>query len=186
MLATDTHPGSPGAPPHDDVRAAFHELHARSVHGFALLLTLGDPDAAESLATDALAAAEERVNEMRHPERAAAWMRARMVRRRRLRRSPPQLSADALGALGVDSAIGSGLSALDELERAALVASVVERLDLRDVAVVVGRDGSRLQRLLAGARRRYLRAYLADARADESPPGPISTRLHEISRRAIG
>jgi hypothetical protein len=185
MLASDTRPRPTGASPQGEIRAAFHDLHGRSVHGFALLLTLGDREAAGRLAADALAAAEGRVDELRHPERAAAWMRARIVRDRRHLRGELRPSADALAELGADPGVVSGLGALEYLERAALVASVVERLDLRDVAVVVGRDGSRLQRLLLEARRRYLAAYM-QAMPDEIHAGPISNRLRDIARRAIG
>ena len=69
------------------------------LHGFAILVTLGDRRAAERAAGFALAAGAEQAAALRHPERAAAWLRARTLRtlgsrgcgdRRRLRRGGPR------------------------------------------------------------------------------------------------
>src|SRR5690606_20820527 len=68
------------APSPERLRAAFDELHGSRLHGFALLLTLGDRARAARLAGEALAAAEPRIDALRHPERAAAWLRAHVVR----------------------------------------------------------------------------------------------------------
>jgi hypothetical protein len=186
MLATELHP-PPDAPPGNAwVRAAFHELHGRSLHGFALLLTLGDLDRASRLAGDALGAGLARVDELRHPERAAAWLRARVVKAARSRPAAnARVSPVALGGLGADPPVIAGLGALDVLERAALIATLIESLDPRDVAVVVGRDGARLRHLLTSARRRYLTAYLRVAPESERG-GPLADRLHEIGRRTVG
>jgi len=188
MLVTESPPQSPGAPSPDPLRVAFHELHGRSLHGFALLLTLGDRATAATLTSDALAEAGSRLDTLRHPERAAAWLRARVLRmaappRRRPISAPPSLPV--LAELGADEPIVAGLAALDPHERAAFIASSIERLDQRDVAVVVGRDGSRLERFLARARRRYLVAY---QRADPTATadGPIADQVDEAARRAIG
>lgn len=185
MLATDTRPQAHGASHQDEVRAAFHALHGRSVHGFALLLMLGDRTAAAQMAADALASASARVDELRHPERAAAWMRARIVRGPRPGRRTLRPNADALAEIGADEGVITALGALDHLERAAIIASVVERLDPRDVAVVVGRDGSRLHRLIARGRQRYAAAYLG-ASPVEVQDGPIATRLRDVAHRTIG
>src|SRR6187431_2709085 len=77
---------SPNSNP-DVLRAAFRELHGRRLHGFALLLTLGDRPGAARLASEALAAGAMRVDELRHPERAAAWLRHRLVDRARVGRA---------------------------------------------------------------------------------------------------
>ena len=69
------------------MRAAFRELHGRRLHGFALLLTLGDRPSAARLASEALADGAMRVEELRHPERAAAWLRHRVVERARVGRA---------------------------------------------------------------------------------------------------
>lgn len=184
MLTADSPPLD--IPPGDDWRrAAFHELHGRSLHGFALLVTLGDLDLATALAGRAMGAGLARVHELRHPERAAAWLRAHVVRsagrsRRRIRPRPATLVG-----LGGDAAVADGLSALSILERAALVATMVEHLDERDVATIVRRDGARLRHLLETARRRYLAGYLAAA-TGASAAGPLADRLQEIGRQTIG
>jgi len=186
MLATELHP-PPDAPSGDAwVRAAFHELHGRSLHGFALLLTLGDLGRAAQLAGSSLGAGMARIDELRHPERAAAWLRARIVKAIRPRSATnARVSPLALRGLGADPAVVAGLAALDVPERAALIASLIEGLDPRDVAVVVGRDGARLRHLLTSARRRYLTAYLRVA-PDVERGGPLADRLHEIGRRTVG
>ena len=124
----------------DPVGQAFHELHAQRLYGFAMLVTLGDRLRASSACAGALREAQERVGELRHPERAAAWLRARVLAR--IRRQPTSMlaadSADALEGLGVDGPVLAGLTALDVTERAALVLAGVERLDLRDVEMAVG------------------------------------------------
>ncbi len=173
-------------PPPDAVRAAFHDLHGRRLHGFALLLTLGDRPEAARRAADALAAGGRRVDELRHPERAAAWLRSQVVRaapRRSAGRRDPDAASD-LGDIGADPAVLRGLSALKHAERAALIAASIERLDRRDVAVVVGRDGRALDRLLKRARLRYLDAAPTDAHPVSD--GPIAERIHAVARRTLG
>src|SRR5262245_49203152 len=94
---------STGAPDEGALRDAFRELHGRRLHGFALLLTLGDRAEAARLASDALDAGVARVDELRHPERAAAWLRRRVVDRARVSRAVPP-DAHATADLGADSA----------------------------------------------------------------------------------
>ena len=132
------------APFPEDVLAAFRDVHARSLHGFALLLTLGDRPQASRLAESALARASGRVGELRHPERAAAWLRRHVVRGARTGRLRRRAPASRLAELGADAAMMRALASLSPRERAALLASDVERLDRRDVASVVARDGSAL------------------------------------------
>jgi DNA-directed RNA polymerase specialized sigma24 family protein len=186
MLATELRP-PPDAPPDDEwVRAAFHELHGRSLNGFALLLMLGNPDPAGQLAGAALGAGMAHVDELRHPERAAAWLRAHVVKGAATgRRREGRVSPLALEGLGADAAVVAGLAALDLPERAAFIAAEIETLDPRDVAVVVERDGARLRNLLTSARRRYLAAYLRAA-PEEGRGGPLTDRLHEIGRQTVG
>jgi hypothetical protein len=185
MLATELRPAPDTQPADEWVRAAFHELHGRSLHGFALLLTLGDLGRAAHLAGSALAAGMTRVDELRHPERAAAWLRARVVTAAARRGANAEPSPVVLRGLGANAAVSAGLAALDVPERAALIAALIEHLDQRDVAVIVRRDGARLRHLLVDARRRYLAAYLAVAEHGASG-GPLADRLHEIGRRTIG
>ncbi len=175
----DRSPGSTA----EVMRAAFRELHGRRLHGFALLLTLGDRPEAARLASEALAAGAVRVDELRHPERAAAWLRNRVVARARVG-GTERVDARALLALGVDEPLVVAFGSLGRLERAALIASTVERLDRRDVASIVGREGSSLDRLLRRARERLMRAY-ADT-ATEPPEGPIASHVQSLARRAMG
>jgi DNA-directed RNA polymerase specialized sigma24 family protein len=185
MSATDT-ASLPDRSPRSTaevMRAAFRELHGRRLHGFALLLTLGDRPSAARLASEALADGAMRVEELRHPERAAAWLRHRLVRRARAGRDS-HVDALVLLDLGVDEALVVAFRSLGRLERAALIASAVERLDRRDVAAIVGREGSSLDRLLRRARERLMKAYMETAA--EPPDGPIATHVRALARRAMG
>lgn len=177
------------APTPDLARAAFRELHARRLHGFALLLALGDRAHAARLAADALTAAGTRIEALRHPERAAAWLRQHVVQhanRARARRGTKPVDPRVLGDLGADAAVVAGLMLLAPRERAALIAVAIERLDRRDVATIVGRDGSSLDRLLRRARQRYIAGYIAvapDAVApDAVSDGPVTARIRGIAQ----
>jgi DNA-directed RNA polymerase specialized sigma24 family protein len=179
------------APPNgQELEAAFRDLHGTRLHGFALLLTLGDRATAARLSERALGAARGRLAELRHPERAAAWLRARVLRDtpRALGRRPgpaPDREA-ALAELGVDQAVLAGLQRLGTRERAAVIASTVERLDARDVATVVGRDGPRLDRLLRSARSRYLAVHAAAAAGRAmGANGPIGEHLDAVAAQAM-
>lgn len=170
---------------------AFRELHGPSLHGFALLLTLGDQATAARLAADALAAGAMRAAELSHPERAAAWLRWRVVRatgraRRRGSQPPHDRRRVALEALGVDDDAMAGLGALNVRERAALVAGTIERLDRRDVATIVGMGGSRLERLMQRARRRAMGAAAARIEPGAGKDGPIAARIQSIAARMMG
>jgi len=150
-------------------------------------MTVGDAPRAARVAAQALEAGASRVDELRHPERAAAWLRARVVAS--VGRAPADAARRthrlrALETLGADAAVMAGLAALRRDERAALVASSVERLDARDVATIVGRGGGELDRLLARARRRYAAAHSA-AVAGPRPDGPIVDRIREVAARAM-
>lgn len=180
---------SPAAVSADLLRAAFRELHGPRLHGFALLLTLGDQSAAARLAADALAAGTARMTELSHPERAAAWLRQRVVREaghlRRAQIARPDRRRAALEELGVDDAAFAGLNALDLRERAALVATAVERLDRRDVATIIGLDGTRLERLVRRARRRATSAGSSVHGEHPAGEGPLVTRIRAIARRTL-
>jgi DNA-directed RNA polymerase specialized sigma24 family protein len=89
-----------------------------------------------------------------------------------------------LGSLGVDAATYAALAVLAPRERASIVAAVVERLDRRDVATIVGRDGPALDRLLVRARLRYMAAHAAAA-GDVAPHGPFVDRLAAEAARAM-
>jgi DNA-directed RNA polymerase specialized sigma24 family protein len=176
----------------DALRVAFRELHGRRLHAFALLMTLGNHVQAARLSAEAIAAATARGTELRHPERAAAWLRARVVATlpRRRREPSPTDEPVALEPLGVSRAVIDGLAALSAHERAALVASDLERLDTRDVGAIVGRSPRALERLLAGARRRYMRAHASSSLAEGSilagaEEGAVIRRIRSVAERAL-
>jgi DNA-directed RNA polymerase specialized sigma24 family protein len=174
--------------PPDLLRTAFRELHGPRLHGFALLVTLGDQAVAARLAGDALAAGSARIGELRHPERAAAWLRQRVVRqagRRRVGTTRPDGRRAALEELGVDDAAFASLSALNLRERAALVVTTVERLDRRDVATIIGLDGTRLERLVQRARRHATTVGASVHGERPASDGPLVTRIRAIARRTL-
>jgi DNA-directed RNA polymerase specialized sigma24 family protein len=191
MTATANRANLPGAEPPEPVRAAFRDLHGTRLHGFALLVTLGDRARAARLAGEALAEGQARAAELRHPERAAAWLRRR-VARGAARRGRPLRRHDAaperrlaLEVLGVDGAGFAGLAALTIRERAAIVADSVERFDRGDVATIVGVDGARLDRLIRRTRGRY-GAIVAEALDDASATaGPTAARIRAVATRAL-
>lgn len=185
----ENRPTVSGAAPDEPLREAFRDLHGPRLHGFALLLTLGNQPVAARLAARALGAGASRASELSHPERAAAWLRQHVVRgaggRLGVADPRPDRRRPALEELGVDVVALTGLSALGVRERAALVATVVERLDRRDVALIVGMDGRRLERLVRGARRRALRAGGAAFGERGDADGPLATRIRAIAARTM-
>jgi hypothetical protein len=190
MQAPANHARTPAGPQPDVVRAAFRDLHGARLYGFALLVTLGDRERAARLCAAALAAGAGRLADLRHPERAAAWLRARVLadagrtpRAEGRRRPMPQAFA-ALQPLGVDAAMLSGLAALTVRERGALVADWIERLDRRDVGTIVGMDGGRLERLVRRARGRYM-AVVAEM-PDAPSEGPTAARIRTAAARVLG
>ena len=181
---------------HAVLRAAFRDLHGARLHGFALLVALGDREAAAGAAAEAMSAASSQLVELRHPERAAAWLRRRVVASlagARGTRSPETERRAALRALGVPDPAFDGLATLTAVERAALVSASIERLDPLDVEEVLGRSTSEVRRLLERARRRYL-AGAGAAMARESPtlpadpnaPGDVARRVEAVAARTMG
>jgi len=162
---------------------AFGELHGKRLHGFALLVTLGDRTLAGILTAEALAGGAERIEQLRHPERAAAWLRAFLLRAARQpawghqRPGEPE-RRDVLLKLGVDPATYDALASLDVQGRAAVVAATVEGFAAADVREVVGND-ERVRR----ARRDYLTAYLAASQTRNTKPaaGPLTARVHAVA-----
>ncbi|MEO8639236.1 MAG: hypothetical protein ABI458_04885 [Chloroflexota bacterium] len=185
------------APAQDDalLAAAFRDLHGPRLHGFAILVTLGDQPSAERAAGFALAAGAEQAAALRHPERAAAWLRARTLRalhgRRWLRGSTPvEAGRAALAPLGVDEAVYRGLAALSVDARAALVASAIERFDPIDVETILDAAPAATRHTVAKARDRYLR-FAADGATDDAdaaldqPPGELASRVQGVATRAF-
>jgi DNA-directed RNA polymerase specialized sigma24 family protein len=187
MPAADTPDQSAPAASADTMAAAFRELHGPTLHGFALLVTLGDRHRAALLANDALDAAADDLAGLRHPERAAAWLRRRVAdaAKRGEQRLPATERLAALSGLRVGPAALAGLSALSTRQRAGLVAIDVERLDRRDVAAIVGRDGGRLDALLRSARLRYLEGATATPDHLDGPAGPIAQSIALTATRTM-
>lgn len=173
--------------PQERVHHALRELHAPSLHGFALLLTLGDRRRALALTTDALASADRHVAQLRHPERAAAWLRSRIIAAagRRDSRIDARSRLDALEPLGVTAPVLAGLAAIGVLERAALIGSGIERMDARDVATIVGRTGTRLYVLLRRARRGFLDGCAGAPDGLPGPGGPLDDLVRATAVRAL-
>ncbi|HUG94719.1 MAG TPA: hypothetical protein VMK30_01100 [Pleomorphomonadaceae bacterium] len=168
------------------LHSAFVELHGERLHGFALLVTLGDQTLAGILTAEALANGAERIEQLRHPERAATWLRATLTRAARQpawghqRPGEPE-RRDALRKLGVDPATYDALASLDVRSRAVLAATV-EGFAPADVYEVAGSD-ARVRR----ARRDYLTAYLAASRTRNTKPpaGPLAARVHAAAATAL-
>lgn len=186
------------APAHYDdatLAAAFRDLHGPRLHGFALLVTLGDARAAERAAGFALEAGAAQAAALRHPERAAAWLRARTLRaigqgRARRTSAPIESRLAALAPLGVSETVYGGLAGLSIEARAAIVASAIERFDPIDVETILDAAPAATRHAVAEARRRYLR-HTARTAPDEtdSPPdqpmGELATRVQDVATRAI-
>jgi DNA-directed RNA polymerase specialized sigma24 family protein len=170
------------------------ERHAAHLHGFALLMTLGDRDTAASLADQVLSAAAQ--DDSSAVDRPAAELRRRMLHRMRITRGRGSPTADAshreaLEPLHVSSAAFAGLGALNPRERAAVVAAWIERYPREDLATILELDGDRLDTFVARATRRYLKAASSapgdvgtpDARMHE--PGPATNRVLAVRERLL-
>jgi DNA-directed RNA polymerase specialized sigma24 family protein len=186
MPSGDPYHPVPHEPSTDDARAAFRALHGRHLHGFALLLTLGDASHAARLTDAALAAGARELDGLRHPERAGAWLRRRVFTESRSGGRKSGEPADLeLADLGAGPAVMAGLAALDRRGRAAIIAAEIERFDARDVAAIVGRSGGALDRLLRAARSRYLAARAASPAEPASVEGGLVDRIREVARRTM-
>ena len=187
----------PAPAPNDDatLAAAFRDLHGSRLHGFAMLVALGDRQSAELVAGFALAAGADQAAALRHPERAAAWLRARTLRtlhqRRSIgRRTPVDARRATLATLGVDEAAYRGLAALSLDARAALVASAIERFDAIDIETILDASPAAARHQVAEARERYVRFAgttrpAANDEGDDSPDGDLASRVREVADRAF-
>jgi DNA-directed RNA polymerase specialized sigma24 family protein len=174
----------------DLLREAFGDLHGRRLHGFAVLVALGDGERAERAAALALDAGEEHATALRHPERAAAWLRARVVdslRRQGIDSSVMDSARRAsLADLGVAGPAFDGLAALSPMERAALVASVVEGFEPIDVETILDLAPTAARRITARALERYqLAATPAQSFGIGAPHGSLARRVQEVAGRAL-
>ena len=160
-----------------------------------MLVTLGDRQSAELVAGFALAAGADQAAALRHPERAAAWLRARMLRTLHQRRSigrmtPTDARLATLATLGVDEAAFRGLAALSLDQRAALVASAIEGFDPIDIETILGASPAAARHAVAEARKRYVRDASNTSSAergepDDSPSGELASRVREVAARAF-
>lgn len=174
--------------------AAFRDLHGSRLHGFAILVTLGDSPSAERAAGFALRAGAAQAAALRHPERAAAWLRARTLRSLHERRLGRSVSVEArratLAALGVDDAVYRGLAALSTDARAAIVASAIERFDPIDVETILDAAPAATRHAVAQARARYIRfaAPGSDGAHEDAPGdamGDLASRVQDVATRAF-
>ena len=186
----------PAAPQAPDPRLAqaFRELHGRRLHGFALLVSLGEAGLSERVAAEALEAGAAQADALRHPERAAAWLRSRALRglHQGVGRGQVPTTAqrrEALAPLGVDDAIYEGLAVLSIEARAALVASAVERFEPIDTETILGSSPPAARRVIARARNQYLQTVHGRPTevAGSAPPpdGALAARVREVTERAI-
>jgi len=168
---------------------AFHDLHGSRLHGFALLVSLGNTRRAEEAAGEAIATGGARAAGLRHPERAAAWLRARVLRSLRSARRGSVSDAarwTALASLRVEEPVYDGLAALSIEARAALVASAIERFEAIDVETILGASPAAARRLVAQARASYLAAVgkRPSGQAGDSG-GPLAARVQDVASRAM-
>lgn len=172
---------------------AFRSVHGPRLHGFAILVSLGAPGLATRVAGAALSAGAGQADTLRHPERAAAWLRARLLRDLhqggvRDESTPTVMRKSALAPMGVDDAVYEGLAVLGLEGRAALVASAVERFEEIDIATILGSSPAAARKVIARARDRYLKTVEAQPAASSTPTGPagdIATRVHDVAARAM-
>lgn len=140
----------------------------------------------------ALAEGTDRAGELRHPERAAAWLRARVLRQLRSSGERPSGVRErhaVLSELGLAEPAADALAQLSLSERAALIAAAVEDLAMADVATVLGSDPAAARRRLVTARTKYLAAaryWLARVPMASVPGGSLARRIDEAAARAIG
>ncbi len=173
------------------LRAAFRDAHGARLNGFALLVTLGDEALAASLAADALDTGARHADALRHPERAAAWLRGRVLRgvpRRTSRRgaATEDERRATLATLGVDDATYDVLERFSVPQRAALVAGEVEGLAQLDLELVLRSSGGSVRRRLADTRRLFLERRMAAAQPTVAPdPGSLERRIRTIADQAL-
>ena len=178
------------------LQAAFRDLHGSRLHGFCLLVSLGDRALAGAAASDAMARATPKLEHLRHPERAAAWLRVTAVRSLtgKPRREPEATRRETLRTLGVTDAAFDGLASMDVRERVAFVAAEVERLEPIDVETILRADTGTARRLVGHARRRYLTAAAAsigrepmtEASAPDAPPAGLTRHIEALAEAALG
>jgi RNA polymerase sigma-70 factor (ECF subfamily) len=170
------------------LRAAFRDVHGPSLHGFVLLLTLGDRAEAARLASQIMAEGTRRAANLRHPERAAAWLRHRVIRAYRDRRGRGVTREErlvALRAIGVDEAAFEALSALGTADRVALIAGEIERLAPLDLELVLRGSPAAVRRRVSRARLHFLELWMMFAPPVAEATGPLATQISGIAGRTL-
>lgn len=172
------------------VRAAFREVHGRRLHGFALIVSLGDRELAARLVRRALADGVAQASSLRHPERGASWLRHRVLRGvpRRLRNGPTMDERRAaLAAVGVSHRAFDALAGFSTAERATLVAGNLEGLGQMDLERIMGSRRAASPARILEARRRFLVAHFeaANRQGGEDRIGPLGERVMKIARQAL-
>ena len=174
------------------LRAAFRDAHGARLNGFALLVTLGDHTLAAALAADALAAGTRHAGALRHPERAAAWLRRQVLRsvpRGSGKRAGPsgQERRSTLAALGVDAATYKVLARFSVQQRAALIAGEVEGLSPLDLELALGTSASSARRRVSETRHLFLARRVAAADPTVAPEAhSLGGRIQSIADQALG
>jgi DNA-directed RNA polymerase specialized sigma24 family protein len=133
-----------------------------------------------------------RAADLRHPERAAAWLRAQVLRE--LRSGGDQLRGMSerravLAELGLAEPATDAVGQLSLEERAALIAASVEGMEPNDVATILGRDPAATRRRVTAARAKYLAAashWLGTLPSAGLAGGALARRVEEAAARAIG
>ncbi len=163
----------------------FVELHADRLFGFAMIVTLGDAALAGKLAAEALAKGIDRIEQLRHPVRAAAWLRGAVTRKAAGRpawghRRPSRVPSAAMRSRrwAWTPATYDALASLDVRGRAAVAATAVEGFSPADVFEIVGSDEE-----VRKARRDFLTAYLASSATRETAPpaGDLASRVKSVA-----
>ena len=94
-----------------------------------------------------------------------------------------------LRELGATDAVYEGLAALPIRERAALIATAIERFDPIDVETILDMADGSSRRLTARARERYLVAVarsVPPGQPGDLPAGELGDRVRVSAERAIG
>jgi hypothetical protein len=174
----------------DMLREAFGDLHGPRLHGFAQLVALGDAQRAERAAGMALNAGEAHATALRHPERAAAWLRARVLKSLRVRTNGPSVTAATrranLAALGVEGPAFDGLAALSATERAGLVASMIEGFEAIDIEAILEMSPTAARRIAARATARYASTATRVAPVASRPAiGRLAQRVGQVAGRTL-
>jgi len=172
----------------EQLQAASWDADAARLHGFALLLTVGDAPRAAAAAIAALEAGAEHA-ESQDSDQAAAWLRREVIGE--LRRTwptpylPPHERHAVLSRMGATDALISSLEGMSAERRAALVVGSIERMPMADVASTLDTDLGDAYRAVEGARLEYLTtATRMTALGPAASPGPLAQRIGDIQARA--